>query len=144
MTDRLRKDRRTSGSATVEFAIIAPVLIMAVLSTADIGFAIHESLEVDQTLRNGAETALSDPGESRVGAVLAAVDATGIGQSTTAWTVRRYCACSESGGAETSCSTTCAGDRPTAILYDITGVRPYAGIFLPARDLTRSATLRVR
>lgn len=144
MIGRLRKDGRASGSATVEFAVIAPVLIMAVLSTADIGFAIHESFEVDQTLRNGAETALGDPGEPKVEAVLAAVDAAGVGQSTTTWTVERYCACSDSGSAQTSCSTTCAGDRPTAILYDITGVRAYPGILFPARDLTRSATLRVR
>ena len=144
MRRRLRKDGRASGSATVEFAIIAPVLIMAVLSTADIGFAIHESFEVDQALRNGAEAALGDPGVPKVKAVLAAVDGTGAGQSTTTWTVERYCACSESGSTQTSCSTTCANDRPTAIFYDITGVRAYPGILLPARDLTRSASIRIR
>lgn len=144
MRVNLRKQGRSSGSATVEFAIIAPVLIMAVLSTADIGFAIHESFEVDQALRNGAETALSDPGEAKVDAVLAAVDATGGGRYTTSWTVERYCACPESTGAQTSCSTTCADSRPTAIFYEITGVRAYPGILLPPRDLTRTASIQVR
>ncbi len=144
MTFRLRKQGRSSGSATVEFAIIAPVLVLGVLSTADIGFAIHESFEVDQALRNGAETALNDPGEAKVDAVLAAVDATGGGQYTTTWTVDRFCACPESTGEPTVCSTTCAGDRPTAIFYDITGIRAYPGILLPARDLTRSASIQVR
>lgn len=143
---RVRRSKRenSSGSATVEFAIIAPVLVMAVLSTADVGFAIHESFEIDQALRNGAETALGDPGEARIDAVLAAVDATGAGQHATAWTVARYCACQESADAPTSCSTTCSGDRPTAIFYDITGVRAYPGILLPARDLVRSASVQVR
>lgn len=128
----------------VEFAIIAPVLVMAVLSTADIGFAIHESFEIDQALRNGAEAALSDPGKAEIDAVLAAVDATGGGQYATVWSVDRYCACQESAGAPTSCSTTCSGDRPTAIFYDISGVRAYPGILLPARDLVRSASVQVR
>lgn len=141
---RLRRRDPCAGSAGVEFAIIAPVLILAVLSTADIGLAIHESFEVDQALRNGAEAALRDPGEDHVEAILDAVDDTGGGQSSTTWSVARYCACPESPGIPTTCSTTCAGQRPTAIFYDIGGVRAYPGILLPARDLTRSASVQVR
>ena len=133
------------GSAGVEFAIIAPVLILAVLATADIGLAIHESSEVDQALRNGAEAALSDPGKIRVEAVLAAVDGTGAGQASTSWWVDRYHTCPET--PETHSETpilTCGGSRPSAIFYEITGVRAYPGIFLPARDLTRTASVQVR
>lgn len=144
MRVHLRKHGKSSGIATVEFAIIAPVLIMAVLSTADVGFAIHESFEIDQALRNGAETAMRDPGEAKIDAVLAAVDATGGGRYTTTWTVDRYCACPETTSAQTSCSATCSDDRPTAIFYDITGLRAYPGILLPARDLIRSASIQVR
>ena len=140
----LRRRDPTSGSASVEFAIIAPVLVLAVLTTADIGLAIHESFEIDQALRNGAEAALHDPGESRVEAVLAAVDDTGGGQYSTTWSVDRYCACPETSGIATSCSTTCGGSRPTAIFYGIEGVRAYPGIILPARDLTRAASVQVR
>lgn len=132
------------GSASVEFAIIAPVLVLAVLSTADIGLAIHEAFEIDQALRNGAEAALSDPGEVRVEAVLAAVENTGAGQSSTTWSVDRYCACPDAPDTPTGCSTTCGGSRPTAIFYDIEGVRAYPGIFLPARDLARAASVQVR
>lgn len=144
MRIHLREQGRTSGSATVEFAMIAPVLVMAVLSTADVGFAIHESFEIDQALRNGAETALSDPGEANVRAVLAAVDATGGGRDTTEWSVSRYHTCPGSTGAGSKDPVPCANNRPTAIFYDITGVRAYAGILLPARDLSRSASVQVR
>lgn len=139
----LRRDD-CAGTAGVEFAIIAPVLILAVLSTADIGLAIHESFEVDQTIRNGAEAALRDPGEEDVRSLLYAVDGTGEDQSSTEWTVLRYCACPETPDTQTSCSTTCGGMQPTAIFYDITGVRIFPGILLPARDLTRSASVQVR
>lgn len=141
---RLPRRDSAAGSAGVEFAIIAPVLILAVLSTADIGLAIHESFEVDQALRNGAEAALKDPGQSRVEAILAAVDQTGGGQYNTTWSVSRYCACPQTPDTQTTCSTTCNTQRPTAIFYKIEGKRAYSGIFLPARDLTRSASIQVR
>lgn len=146
----MRSCRRdpSAGSASIEFALIAPVLILAVLATADIGLAIHESFEVDQALRNGAEAAMRDPGKDRVKAILGAVDDTGGGQASTTWSVDRYFACPEAPKTKlsctTSCSTTCAGQRPTAIFYDIEGVRAYPGIFLPARDLTRAASVQVR
>lgn len=145
---RMKLPRRdpAAGSAGIEFAIIAPVLILAVLSTADIGLAIHETFEIDQALRNGAEAALKDPGQSRVEAILEAVDQTGGGQYSTTWSAPRYCACPETPDTETDCSitTTCNGRRPTAIFYKIEGVRAYPGIFLPARNLTRSASVQVR
>lgn len=141
---RFHRRGRCEGSASVEFAIIAPVLVLAVLSTADIGLAVHESFEVDQTLRNGAEAALRDMGEAGVKSVIAAVDENSSGRTTTTWSVVRYCACPETTGTPTSCSTTCGGSRPTAIFYDLEGVRAYPGIIMPARNLTRSASVQVR
>ncbi|WP_299844959.1 TadE family protein [uncultured Jannaschia sp.] len=140
---RRRRDP-AAGSAAIEFAIIAPVLILAVLSTADIGLAIHESFEIDQALRNGAEAALSDPGTARVETILGAVDRTGGGQAETTWSVSRYCACPEKPEAVATCSTTCSTQRPTAIFYRIDGMRAYSGILLPDRDLTRSASVQIR
>lgn len=143
----MRRKRRgsSSGIASVEFAIIAPVLILAVLSTADIGLAIHESFEVDQALRNGAEAALRDPGESRVAAILSTIDSTGGGQASTTWNVHRYYACPETPNTKLAVdSRNCSGQRPTAIFYEIVGVRAYSGIFLPARNLRRSASVQVR
>ena len=141
---RFHRRERCEGSASVEFAIIAPVLVLAVLSTADIGLAVHESFEVDQTLRNGAEAALRDMGEAGLKSVLAAVDEDGSGHANTTWSVTRYCACPETSGNPTSCSTTCGGSQPTAIFYDLKGVRAYPGIIMPARNLTRSASVQVR
>ena len=144
MTWRFGRRGHSEGSASVEFAIIAPVLVLAVLSTADIGLAIHESFEVDQTLRNGAEAALRDLGEAGVKSILAAVDEDGSGQANTTWSVKRYCACPETPGNQAACSTTCGGSQPTAIFYSLEGTRAYPGIIMPARNLTRSASVQVR
>ncbi len=142
---RRRRRDSSSGTAGLEFAIIAPVLILAVLSTADIGLAIHESFEIDQALRNGTEAALRDPGESHVAAILSAVDDTGGGQFSTTWEVNRYYACAETPNTRLEVDNrNCSGNRPTAIFYEIEGIRAYPGIFLPARNLTRSASVQVR
>ena len=144
MTQNLRRKQcNSSGSATVEFAVIAPVLIMAVLSTADIGFAIHESFKMDQAVRNGAEVAMRDPGRSTVCDVLASVDPNG-GHCFTDWDVRRLYACPDDLSVRMDEDTTCAGNRATAIFYEITGTRAYSGFLLPTRDIIRSASVQVR
>ena len=141
---RRRRLNCESGSSAVEFAMIAPVLIVAVLSMADIGLAIHQSSQIDQALRNGAQVALTDPGEAAVQGVLSAVDQSGESEADTIWTVERYCACPEAPQIKLVCTTTCDEERPTSIFYGIQGLRGYPGIFLPSRDLVRTAGVRVR
>lgn len=133
-----------SGVAAVEFALIAPILIAAVLTMSDLGFAIHERSEIDQALRNGAQHAISDPGETEVEALLNLVDPTGAGRDQTAFTVTRFCACDETPDIQTLCSTTCAGDKPTSIFYNLIGTREFSGFLLPAVTLNRSSLVQVR
>lgn len=139
-----RFGRDIRGAAAVEFAIIAPVLVLSVLAMADLGFAIHERAEIDQALRNGAELAQRDAGEGAVAALLGEVDATGAGQAATTFAVTRFCACAETPATATDCFADCADDRPTSIYYRLIGTRPYAGLFLPARTLERSSVVQIR
>lgn len=136
--------RSEAGVAAVEFSLIAPILIAAVLTMADLGFAIHERSEIDQALRNGAQRAITDPGEAKVAAVLNLVDATGTGRDTTVFTVNRFCACAETPGTEATCSTTCSGNNPTSIFYSLTGTREFSGFLLPAQTLSRNSIIQVR
>lgn len=133
-----------AGVAAVEFALIAPILIASVLTMADLGFAIHERAEMDQALRNGAQRAVTDPGEADVATLLSLVDATGAGRDITTFVVNRYCACSETPETEATCSTTCADENPTAIYYSLSGTREFSGFLLPAITISRSNLIRVR
>ncbi len=133
-----------SGVAAVEFSLIAPILIASVLTMADLGFAIHERFEIDQVLRNGAQRAVTDPGAAKVAAVLKLVDATSEGQSSTDFTVNRFCACADTPGTETTCSTTCAGDNPTSIFYSLTGTKSFSGFLLPVQTVKRASVVQVR
>lgn len=134
----------TEGASTVEFAIVAPVLIFAVLSMADIGLAIHQVFRIDQAMRNGVEAALSDPGEAPVKAVLKRTYAPGAAPPDDMWDVDRRCECPGGGGVECGSFTICAGERAAGIFYDITGSRIYEGILIPDRALRRTASVQVR
>lgn len=131
-----------SGAAAVEFAIIAPVLILSVLSIADIGLAVHRLFQIDQTIRNGAEMALRDPGREIVLSVLDEVGMTGDGNVAT-WSVARRCEC-PSGSGTVGCGTTACGSQPTNIFYDISGSYTHQGILTPDRKLSRTASVQVR
>src|SRR5918997_6063445 len=65
---RLGRDER--GAAVVELALIAPVLALMLLLAVDVGLAVNEKMAVDHVMRVGAETAMADPGESKVQDVL--------------------------------------------------------------------------
>ncbi len=135
--------KRQEGAAAVEFALVAPLLILSVLSMADIGLAVHSLFRIDQSLRNGAEAAIRDPGRARVLSVLGEVGATEAGP-VAEWSVDRRCECP--GAGEVSCRepVTCAGGRPTSIVYDIGGTRLHEGILMPDRPLSRTVSVQVR
>lgn len=138
-----RRAGGSSGSATLEFAVIAPVLILAVLSTADIGLAINQALRIDQSIRNAAQVALDDPGATAVCAALATIDPNG-GRCFTDWDVQRFHACSASPDLRVAPSAICADNRPASVFYQISGTRTHAGILLPNRDMERSVVVLVQ
>ena len=136
--------REEYGVAAVEMGLVAPVLMLAVVTMSDLGFAIHERLEIDQALRNGAQRAITDPGETAVAAVLTLIEPTGAGMSSTTFTVDRYCACAETPTSEATCSTTCADNKPTSIFYELTGRREFTGFLMSTETITRTSVIQVR
>jgi len=130
------------GSSVVEFALIAPMLVLGVLSIADIGFEISDRMEIDHGMRNGAEAALKDPGVTVLNDILTGSQAISDGENAIAWDVQRACVCPEADTVSVDCFTTCSNDQPTAIFYRIEGSKDAVRIFLP--DLTVSRTLSVQ
>lgn len=62
--------RRQDGVSAVEFALIAPVMIGALLGMVDVGMAIGERMSIDHVVRAAAQVAISDPGAATVQQVL--------------------------------------------------------------------------
>ena len=130
------------AAAAVEFSLVAPFLVLGVLSAADFGFEMSSRMEIDQALRAGAEAAIEDPGEVAVTAALVAADSGGGIQ--TVWSVNRYCACPEAKETSVSCFSTCPLEAPTWIYYRLSGQRDASPILLPRPTVERDMLVQVR
>ena len=148
--------RDECGASAVEFALFAPILVAVCLSTVDLGFAISERMALDHSLRIGAASAMTDPGEETVQAVIedtagknftVASSTEEDGDTYTAdsnpitISATRFCACPSAKGTAVSCTGTCSGAEPLAF-YRLNASSEYAGILLPEFNL--SATLEVQ
>lgn len=140
-----------AGVAALEFALIAPMLILGLIAMADIGLATNERMVIDQTLRTGAQSALLDQGPDKLYAALTATAASNfpllirgtVGTTTTlAIDASRFCACPQNTALPVLCSITCASNRPTQVYYLLTASKFYKGMLLPT--LTISARLMVQ
>jgi pilus assembly protein CpaE len=147
--------RREDGASAVEFAICAPVFIFACIMMADIGFAIHERMTLDHVLRAGAQTAMSDPGETEVVAVLESTaskhftvtsgdEETDIVSNAVTVGASRYCACPESRSVAVGCSTVCTGPVPTFTFYGMSAAKGYEGMILPPISFSARLDVQVR
>jgi Flp pilus assembly protein TadG len=73
---RLRGRRRNRGQALVEFAIVMPVIVLAVLGLLDLGRAIYTYNTLAQSARQAARTAIVNQVESTVKATAVSSGAT--------------------------------------------------------------------
>lgn len=122
--------RGRGGVAAVEFAIIAPVLIMLLGGAVDIGTAVDRSIRLENAARTAAQYVTRAPADS-AGAQSAAM-ATLAGMTGASVTVGAMaCRCpatgSAVGGAVVDCGTTCATGMVKSIT--VTATRPFAPIF---------------
>ncbi|WP_159082387.1 TadE/TadG family type IV pilus assembly protein [Paragemmobacter aquarius] len=144
---RFRQD--ISGVAVIEFALIAPTLLMMLLASIDLGNALKERAAIDHVLRSGAQPAMADAGAP---AVLAAMQAAASPDFTTlagtdksvTLDAARFCACPGSPATATACSTICTGSLPTNAYYRISATKTYQGILFARFDLAPVLQVEVR
>lgn len=93
--------RNCRGAAAVEFALIAPALVAAILAMADVGLALNARMNMDTILRSAAQVAMTDPGLTGLQTSLTALSG-GTGFTATA---QLRCDCGTVAGCTTTCST---------------------------------------
>lgn len=148
----LPRDQR--GASAVEFALIAPVLFVGLLSTVDIGLAVTERMNLDHVLRAAARSAMADQGQDNVRKALEGIASQNFtvssqttetaAENAVTLSVERFCACAENPSARVACSTTCAGSAPTLAYYRMTAKKAYDGMILPRMDLQVALQVQVR
>ncbi|BBK31538.1 hypothetical protein STHU_21720 [Allostella humosa] len=135
------------GSSAVEFAIIAPVLIVVLGGLADLAIALHRTIGLENAARAGAQHAMSFPDDAPG---IAAATVAALGGTVGAVSVAAaHCVCPGTSGPSVSCDgTPCSGAAAgryvsvsvTASAETIFGL---AAIVLPS-SFTGSAVARVR
>jgi Flp pilus assembly protein TadG len=144
----------SGGAAAVEFAIIAPVLLLMIAGMIDYSFYIGTRIELEQALRAGAQYALKDYKDS-VTIVAAVKNATDLAPVTVNYNpaTDSFCECPD--GTANLCPgnssyTPCAGGERPGLFITISGSTTFDPMFadLPtlAANMTVSQqlTLRVR
>jgi pilus assembly protein CpaE len=136
ITELLRDER---GASAVEFAIGGPMLILALLAMVDVGSAIGERMDMDRSIRAGAQAAMSligDPGVIQGIVEETATSTDGLGVS-----VDMVCSCA---GIGASCTSTCAsGDEPS-VEMQIAATQTYSGILFRNLALESSTNVSIR
>jgi len=145
--------RDQAGVSAVEFALLAPMLVFALLAMADLGLALSERMTIGLILRSGAQVATNNGGVTAIDTALRATAAQKMqlatagasgGDKTLALTVSRFCTCAAQPSVAVICSTTCTANAPTQVFYALSGQKTYSGLILPRFSQTKSLQVQVR
>lgn len=125
------------GTSAVEFAITAPLFIFSVVTILDIGIAFSKQMNLDQSVRTGAEFVISGEDDSDRVTELVSVAATGysqsealdVGEARPTVTVTEVCRCPGT-ATEISCGGSCSGSSPARFL-SISASENYSPILIP-------------
>lgn len=152
-----------AGVSAVEFALLAPVLVIGAFSTADAGMAIYEKMMIGQALRAAAQRVMSGGDEDDVRAVLREVASQNFAIAEEGVTqvgsqdgvvddgaspdgalsigVGRYCACPGATFVQVGCTTVCDSGPGATEFYRLTASKTFDGVMLPGFDLSGSVTV---
>jgi Flp pilus assembly protein TadG len=131
--------RDESGIAAVEFAIGAPILIFSLIAMVDTGLAIGDRMELDRTVRAGAQAAMSlqnDAAEIQGFIEAATIDLTPVTVN-----VAKSCTC---GTNVATCNTICSGGDAPSVFIEINAVESYDGLLLNSIQLESSTRVQLR
>lgn len=127
--DLSRTIRSSQGVAALEFAIVAPVLAILIVSSVELGLAIRDQLRVQAASAAGAFYAMTNgfdaPGISA--AVLSGAAGTGLSASPPP---TLFCGCPQATGiAAAACGATCADGLAARQYVQVNASIPRATIF---------------
>ena len=143
--------RDKSGSSAVEFAVGAPVLLVGLVIVTDVGLAINDRMNLDQSVRSGAEFAMNSVEDTTTLEDMVKSAASGTygvnpgdinSDKVPNVTVTKSCECPDAPGVAVTCTNLCTGDLPPSIYYEFLASRDYHGIFIP--DFTMGTEMKVQ
>ncbi|HYG85168.1 MAG TPA: TadE/TadG family type IV pilus assembly protein [Azospirillum sp.] len=134
------------GNVAVEFALIAPVLILLFTGLIDLGRAFYDGMALETAARSAVQYARQNPGDT-TGIRAAALTGSGVPMGATVDPPKQFCECPN--GSSIGCGSQCASGEPYLVFLSVTvrenfqSILPYPGLPSPL-PLTGSAVLRVQ
>ncbi len=117
-----------AGSAAIEFAIVAPVLVLALIGTTDLGLGIHRKMQVENAAQAGVEYAVvyGFTASSISNAVTSATSFSGISSSPAPV---QFCGCASTTGiTNADCGSTCTGGVAPGVYVTVSAQGTYRTI----------------
>ena len=116
------------GLSGIEFAMIAPVLILAFIATADFGLAIYAKMEVENAAQAGTQYA-SVHGYTSDTVSSAVISATSLSGLTASPAPTEFCGCPSTSGVSTAtCGTYCANGAYAGTYVSASATNTYSTI----------------
>ncbi len=131
--------RCEAGVSSIELAIIMPILAIGFLMMADLGMMAGVRMQMDRSVRAGAQAAMSLNNSNTAIADIVSVssaEAAGLGVS-----VELVCSCAGTAG---DCSAPCATGEAPSVFVDLVATQNYSGIVLSDRQLRAENRVQIR
>jgi len=139
----LRRFRKNEdGVVAIEFALIAPIIIFAIMAMADLGLASYDRMKLTSGVRNGAHYLMMIGDDPAVVQEIV-IRSSGLGEKIVGVEVNQYCACSGSEGVPTECAVECSDGNMTNVYTRITAAA-YSKQLLKSWKLLSDVEVRKR
>jgi pilus assembly protein CpaE len=141
------------GTSAIEFAVMAPVLIVGLLIVTDVGLAVNDRMRLDQATRAGAEFAMNSVDDGDTIEDMVKASATGAygtdlndvdSEDIPDVEAEMYCECPDAPGVVAACTALCTGDVVPSAYWRIEASKNYNGVFIPAFPLATQITVQTR
>ncbi len=135
-----RAARTERGAAAVEFALIIPFILAALLGIANYGLAVYDKMELVGAARAGAQQAILDRTDTTA-IKNAVVNSSNLGLTTANVTTTESCLCSD--GTGITCGATCGDGDPNHYYMTITASYAHT-LLLLGTTINLSGSVKVR
>jgi Flp pilus assembly protein TadG len=141
--------RATSGALAVEFALIAPILLLIMVASVDLGMGLYTRMQVQNAAQAGVEYAIAH-GFAATAISSAVTSATSLSGIEAAPAPSEFCGCPTASGVTTAtCGSTCSGGIGAGTYVTVTAQATYTTVvpfplFPDSYSFTEASTVRIQ
>jgi len=137
--------RESDGSSVVEFALLAPVMLLMTLATFDVGNSISDRMAIDAAMRNGLQVAMVTGSLDDTLQMMETTAVAELGADQASFQVTQFCTCGTVTDTQVSCTNICTGSEPMVnVFLQLDGQFHHNSWFMPDVQLNPTLFLQQR